>query len=267
MNLCEITSRISRWTWNRLREARNHGFQLGEESITDFLLLKMKKEGKGQIIVESFTRHEEATNGSDWECWIKGTSGQWLGMRIQAKVLNLKSEKYEQLHHSNRHGQQVDLLIEDAKKNGLVPLYCMYSNWNPIAYKTKSNCCTSINSVRHYGTALLNPDKVKTHAKTKGNHLRDFIADLKPMHCLFCCSGYSSGGLSETALDWLKQNGMLPKDVQHTKEETVNHYLKESPTEYVLQLLRGEFQNNPFDLADKRLKRIIVIKENNSAIS
>jgi len=102
MELDEIAIKNSGWAWDSLREARKHSYQVGEESITDFLVLNIKKWGKGRIVVDTFTRHKEAVNGSDWEWWFTGTSGKWLGMRVQAKVLNLKSEKYEHLYHANR---------------------------------------------------------------------------------------------------------------------------------------------------------------------
>jgi hypothetical protein len=161
MELDEIAIKNSGWTWDRLREARKHSCQVGEESITDFVVLNIKKWGKGKIIVDTFTRHQEAVNGSDWEWWFTGSSRKWLGMRVQAKVLKLNSEKFEHLHHSNKNGKQVELLIQDANNNGLVPLYCMYTNWRPGDYRASWKCNTYKPSVRHYGTAILNPDEVK----------------------------------------------------------------------------------------------------------
>lgn len=109
MDLYEIAVKSSAWAWDRLREARVHNFQIGEESLTDFIILNMKKWGARKIAIKTFTRHQESVNGSDWEWWFTGPSGAWLGMRVQAKVLNLASAKYEHLHYKNKQGQQVDL--------------------------------------------------------------------------------------------------------------------------------------------------------------
>lgn len=67
MRLDEIALKNSAWAWHKLREAKTHDVQMGEESLTDFIVLNIKKWGAGKIIVDTFTRHEESINGSDWE--------------------------------------------------------------------------------------------------------------------------------------------------------------------------------------------------------
>lgn len=263
MELDELAIKNSGWAWDSLREARKHNYQVGEESITDFLVLNIKKWGKGRIVVDTFTRHKEAVNGSDWEWWFTGSSGKWLGMRVQAKVLNLKSEKYEHLHHGNKNGQQVDLLIHDANKNGLVPIYCMYTNWKPGDYQAGWKCNTYRPSVRHYGTAILNPEEVKRLQKTGENHLNSVIGSLRPMHCIFCCSGYSSGDLPERALGWLEEADLLAAPEDGQGEGANKYVLKDSPPYYVAQMLEGDLQDDFIDLQDTRLKRVTVFREVN----
>lgn len=135
MELYEIAIKNSGLIWSTLKEAKKLSYQIGEESITDFLVFNIKKWGKGKIIINTFTCHKESMNGSDWKWWFTGKSVKQLGMRIQAKVLNLNSEKYEHLHHINKNRHQVDLLIKDAKKHDLIPLYCMYTNWKAVIIK------------------------------------------------------------------------------------------------------------------------------------
>lgn len=263
MELDELAIKNSGWAWDRLREARKHSYQVGEESITDFLVLNIKKWGEGKIVIDTFTRHKEAVNGSDWEWWFTGSSGKWLGMRVQAKVLKLKSEKYEYLHHSNKNGQQVDLLIQDANRNGLVPLYCMYTNWRPGDYQASWKCNTYKPSVRHYGTAILNPDEVKRLQKKGENHLKDVIGKLRPMHCIFCCSGFSSGDLPARALGWLEGAGLLAESEDGLEQEANRYSLKDSPPYYVTQMLERDLQDDFIDLQDERLRRVTVFREVN----
>ncbi|MFE8149334.1 hypothetical protein RBA69_19215 [Brenneria goodwinii] len=256
MELYEIAIKNSGWAWNSLREAKKHSYQIGEESITDFLVLNIKKWGSRKIVVNTFTRRKESVNGSDWEWWFTGPSGKWLGMRVQAKVLKLDSEKYEHLHYSNVNGQQVDLLIQDAKNNDLIPLYCMYTNWKPGDYKVGWKCKTYKPSIRHYGTAILNPTIVK-QLQTRGlNHLKDVIGDLRPMHCIFCCSGFSGGDLPERALAWLIGAHLLIIN-NETPAET---FLKDSPPDYVAQILHDEIKDDLIGLQDDRLKRVTIFK-------
>ena len=55
----------SHWVWNRLREARKYKIQLGEESVTDFLMLKLNMLDNQYLSVKSFNKHEESKNGAD----------------------------------------------------------------------------------------------------------------------------------------------------------------------------------------------------------
>ena len=260
MELDEIAIKNSAWAWSKLREARTLDFQVGEESLTDFIVLNIKKWGEGKIAIDTFTRHAESLNGSDWEWWFTGPSGKWLGMRVQAKVLNLKTEKYEHLHHKNKHGFQVDLLISDAKKNGLIPLYCMYSNWEPSRYKAAWECQTHKPTVRHYGTSILAPSVVKNLQSKNENRLSSVIGSLKPMHCIFCCKGFGGRELPDRALNWLGGIGILDEQ-EYFRTSEQDEYLRSESPYYVRQMLEGRLETDFIDVHDERLKRVTVFKE------
>lgn len=257
MDLHEIAIKNPGWVWDRLREARNNDFQLGEESLTDFIILNLKKHGKGKISVDTFTRHKESLTGADWEWWLTGPSGKWLGMRIQAKVINLKSEAFEHIHYKNRHGFQVDTLIKDAAKNNLIPLYCMYTNWVPYDYKPTITCKSFKNSVRHFGTSIISPnDVIKIRPKNK---LSTLIKYLRPLHCIFCCGGYGGTDLPTKALAFSRETGLISATNDDTEVNV--ELLKDEPPYYVYQLLEGELEDDFIDIQDENLKRVTVIKE------
>jgi len=46
MELIDIALKCSGWAWDNLREARNCEHQIGEESLTDLILLRFKKHGQ-----------------------------------------------------------------------------------------------------------------------------------------------------------------------------------------------------------------------------
>ncbi|MCD5981408.1 DUF6615 family protein [Pseudomonas sp. CDFA 610] len=256
MALDELSIKNSAWAWNTLREARALDSQLREETITDLLVHNIKKWGAGKILIKDFTKHEESLNGSDWEWWFTGPTGKWLGMRVQAKVLNLKSGKYEHLHHKNKNGAQVDLLINSANASAAIPLYCLYTNWDTARYKASWMCKTYKPTVRHYGTAVLNPDVVKSLQTSKETRLEKIIQSLRPMHCIFCCSGFSSGDLPNRALGWLRGAELLQADAIHDES-----YLKDAPPAHVARLLLSDSSTELFELGDDRLKRITVFRE------
>lgn len=63
-----------------------------EESITDWLLFNISQQ-TDMVYYKTFTRNEEAFNGSDWEWWIiaDGNFGiQAYRFLVQAKKLNQK---------------------------------------------------------------------------------------------------------------------------------------------------------------------------------
>lgn len=260
MELDEIAIKNSAWAWNKLREARTLDFQIGEESLTDFIVLNIRKWGAGKIAIETFTRHAESLNGSDWEWWFTGPSGKWLGMRVQAKVLNLVSEKFEHLHHENKHGFQVDLLIDDADKNGVIPLYCMYVNWEPKKYKAKWQCITHKPTVRHFGTSILSPQTVKKLQFDNQTHLSSIIDSLKPMHCIFCCSGFGGVDLPDRALHWIRGAGLFESSETLATSEGREYLQREAPY-YVYQMLEGQLDGDFIDVHDQRLKRVTVFRE------
>ena len=280
MSIDRIAMKSSTWAWDRQRESERVGLQLGEESITDFLVLNLKKWGSGKLLVDTFTRRQESLNGADWEWWLTDSSGKWLGMRVQAKILNLKSAKYEHLHFKNKHGSQVETLLKDAKRHNLVPMYCLYSYWKFGTVKQAWKCKTHNPSIRHYGASLLSPYQVKAFQTSGEKKLNSVATYLRPMHCLFCSSrkGTSDTGLAHKALDWLKDAELLAptgidaeganaieftRDVQseRVEKESSDSFVKTSPPHYVRALQQGAENWQELNLANERLRRITIFTQ------
>lgn len=104
-----------------------------EESLTDWLLYAVS-ERCPQIYYQTFSRHEEAENGCDWEWWIL-TSDQYETWKynayrflVQAKKLySHNRDNYSLLTYGNRNGAQIDLLMQEAMRRNALPLYMYYS--------------------------------------------------------------------------------------------------------------------------------------------
>lgn len=257
MNIDEILLKNSNWTWDKLREARKVGYQLGEESITDFLILNLKSPAKNNLVVKSFTRHAEALNGADWEWWFTGPTQKWVGMRVQAKVINLAKEEYQHFDHSNKNGNQVDLLIQNARNKNMIPIYCLYTNWDPSKYHHPSNCNTYKKSIRQYGTALLSAQYVHTTIVPKKiKKLSAIIHELKPIHCMFC-SCFSGNDLPMKVLHYAKSNNFI--DSKSSSE--YDFYLIDNPPSYVTDILNDKIEKCSLDINDEYLKTITIFKE------
>lgn len=112
-----------------------------EESLTDWLLYNVSKSNL-KVFYQTFTRNEEAQNGSDWEWWILtqnyGISSAYR-LLVQAKKLNSKGDNYPLIAYSNKNGMQIDLLIQEAKVRKALPLYAFYSCCHPDINEQRRN--------------------------------------------------------------------------------------------------------------------------------
>lgn len=257
--LCEITKRQSIWIWNKLKDAHTYQSKIGEESITDFFVLELKKLAKsGNYKIDTFTRKQESVNGADWEIWLTGKSGQWLCLRVQAKVISLNGNKYKYLH--DKKGSQTIKLIADAKKNNAIPLYCLYSYWDKSnnTIKTNSSCSKMTSrSIRPFGASIIHAEQVKNIPDTE---LTSLAPHLIPLHCLFCsCHGNSHEDLPTRAYNFLKS---------HNSPEMKSVNLLPELPQYVC-LMPNLIQDGERDLyfgeneKDTALARVTIIKEIN----
>lgn len=99
----------------------------GEETITETNLLELRRRHSGMIRLWTFGKKKEALNGADWEWHVIGR-GRKLRMRVQAKRLQ-KDNKLKIPHKvASSGGQQINLLIADAKAHGSKPVYCLYAS-------------------------------------------------------------------------------------------------------------------------------------------
>lgn len=183
--LCDTFIKSSGWIWSSLRQARKFDLQLKEESVTDFLIINLRRWKPSDVYIKTFTRSEEVTTGSDWEWWFTGPSGKWLGMRIQAKVIKLSTSRYEHLDY--KRGAQREQLIKDAKKHKMIPAYCLYTNWPAHEHKIlkkQSKRATFRRTV--YGAALLSVDDAATLQTSNYKSLEQAMPYLRPLQELFC---------------------------------------------------------------------------------
>jgi Family of unknown function (DUF6615) len=126
MSLCTTLHRRAVTTWSNLLTAHHSGLSLGEESITDFNLLEIASAHHREVRTYKWTKFREGRySGADWEWWFGSATG-WLGVRIQAKCLDLTVSSFPRLSHTSYKKRQVDRLIESSAKDSVVPLYCFY---------------------------------------------------------------------------------------------------------------------------------------------
>lgn len=261
MTLCNTFKRLALDTWDEMQKSRKVNFQLKEETFTDINMLELKIRHSNQVKTKVFTKRQEGINGADWEWWFKGLSNNWIGFRVQAKILNIQTNEFEHLHYKTpRTGIfQSDKLIKNAlsRKTPIIPLYCFFLQTNDNQFLNKWNCRTFAQLKNFYGCSLTSAFTVQNLRSTKSKHLRDLESYIEPWHCLVCCSGYGKSdfiaNIQAYALNVFDFNAKSDINIPES-------FITESPPNYVLEILKNE-KNTDTQPPDEELDGITIIME------
>lgn len=248
--ICKIAKQQSIFTWSTLVTADALGCRVGEESFTDFLVLKLAKSASiSNYFVRAFNKHEESFNGADWELWLTGASGKWLGYRIQAKVIDVAKLRYPHLHPNPKGGTpQVKKLITAAATAGAIPIYCLYSAWSTNAPTPAWPCGTYPQDLRLWGISVISASAVSAIAPK--NDLATLCPQMAPFHCLVCCNGHGGSDLPT------KSHAFA------TEKLRVNDDLRDAPPEHVARLIylaRSQYPEE-IDLGEG-LSRVVILSD------
>lgn len=204
---------------------------LGEETITDLVLLEIQRRHPAEIRTAKFSKYVEGRrSGADWEWWL-GAPGKWLGLRIQAKKLNSHTGRFEELAYSNAHGRQVDLLLASSAADGVYPLYCFYSYWKSPRPAFRWLCGSNRRSGPLMGCSLSSASEVRHLIDTGRDTLEELGSLAFPWSCLVCCQvlAPTSASLPERALQILE--GLRSQGSDRTVE------IRATPPPYVAALI------------------------------
>lgn len=134
MSLVSLLEDLAEDTWERVRDGFSLGVRQGETTITDILLLELKRANLPGLIVKKTPPTNEPAFGTDWEWWIGSDQSGWMRFAVQAKKLYLDKRTYSALGHKLNGQLQIDALKQYAHAVGAVPLYCLYNycGWTPL---------------------------------------------------------------------------------------------------------------------------------------
>jgi hypothetical protein len=256
MNLCNTFKKLACETWNMLKKAKELSCPYGEETITDVNLHQLimyqneyPTESSG-LKIKIWNKIQEGHHGGDWEWWFTGTSKQWFGIRIQAKILN-HSDNFEHLHYRTKKIFQRNRLIQKCREEGLMPLYCLYCYWEkdmmsyPVSWK-----CEKHEGIEEFGCSLIDAYKICEIYPKK--HLTDVLENMIPWHCLFCCDEFAKGDLPNRVRSVLINFA----GTTHNRNSVI-FQLHQSPPDYVKEIMNNE---KP-EINDRYLKGITIIAE------
>ncbi|WP_322111941.1 DUF6615 family protein [Aerosakkonema funiforme] len=233
-----------------------------------------------EVYSRTFSKPEEGLNGADWEWWFTGSSRKWIGFRVQAKVIDMKTNSFKHLHYQKDKYSpfQCDTLIQNAlqKPPARIPLYCLYSNWNTFQ-QLPWKCATYYPVEESYGCSILSAFAVRYLRSIKGRkatHFRNLLSYVSPWHCLVCCRGYGKGDLPSRVFRYWREFILeveeaifeeLTPSVRRELNGELDGYrqiyneieLTEEPPSYVRSLLNNELEEQP----DPNLRTLTIFKE------
>lgn len=187
-------------TWLSMARSAELSLSLGEESLTDFILLFLRDRHRDTVFVRKFNRRQERKVGADWEWWF--TDGaQWFGMLVQAKRLNPAQLTYDNLFHGGKsnHARQANAIIGSAAAAGtkLYPAYCFY-NWVP-SLSANAQACQCRDGAHLLGFTIADAYCIKRLILDGTNDYASVSQVARPVHCLVCCPNHAVGSVAESA--------------------------------------------------------------------
>ncbi len=281
--LCEAFRARSRSVWRLIRRGQSAGIRAAEETLTNLTLLELSLVRDPGLVVRGFSKAEERVRGADWEMWLGGRAGFWLGLRLQAKAIDLRSSEFRHLHYRAPRAAlfQSDALIQSALGSHppRVPLYVLYT-YAPRGRLTTWPCGSYPRDTSQFGCAIVSAFQVQV-LRLKGfrRSLRDLSSHMFPWHCLVCCRAFSNGSMAERARRYLAGTvirgdatlGVGERAPQQQEREGVlgadefgrlfqlyqGAPVTDTPPEYVTTIAAGREAELPTDLS-----AVLVMREN-----
>lgn len=249
--------KVSRETWNRMKHAKSLEVRLGEETLTDLLLLDLKAHERyyGIKLIQT-SKPREAKSGTDLEVVVRYGRRRARIYAIQAKKLH--QGRYRSIGRSTRSGDlQIDVLEDYAKRVKAIPCYLLYNYTDSSPCSTGQaasrfwHCCLQCDEPQ-FGCTLV-PSWVirKAIYKKPADQSFDFVHQhrgIVPWRCLFDCSRIECNGspcngmpgdfLSsfktdeiESSYDWIPfepvENAwpeQLPSDARDSEDNFIDWY-------------------------------------------
>ena len=196
--LGELFSAQSTSLWERLgyvRESINSRgvlgpVRFGEETITDLLMMDLFMQGSTVALFSQTSKPDEAMWGTDFELWLGSDTLGWLRFAIQAKKLDLRTDRYASLTQSNVNGPQIDLLERYARRKRAAPLYCLYNHTDGADVSDHWHCCTPPPNLKELGCSVTPLSNIATAIRERGGKNFDSIhrnESTLPWKCLVSC--------------------------------------------------------------------------------
>ncbi len=270
-SLCQSLVQIGHDISLDLRHAWASDLSFGEETITETNLLTLKRLHPRHVVLKSFTKNQEARNGADWEWWfIDSNKRIGFPMRVQAKRLPKNSHKFKNLltYSAKKSTQrQIDMLINDAQKFGMMPLYCLYISEAEMYLANELYRLQLKRSypLFEYGCWVGSATAIKAGRKQDLNGLFDTIF---PWHFLVCRNRVKTSEVPSLPLRVRDALQRLP-DVNgeaRGSDEAIPQIVERLPSHVLSLLDNNSVERASFQLLERRLRGIVLFIDTQEAV-
>ena len=176
---------IAEDTWGRLKQARDVQVRLGEETLTDLLILDFTRSMKGRTRLFQSTKSQESRRGTDLEIRIHAGGNRATAFAVQAKKLDQAKEHYRL---DTKAKSQLDILETYSRSVRAIPFYLLYNYVARHKIQPYWHCCQCPDE-RQLGCSLVPSwnirQAIQVRAK-KFDAIHTSCAAL-PWRCLFDC--------------------------------------------------------------------------------
>jgi len=184
----------------RLSDGQKYGVDPGEETLTDNLLLALKR-AQPNVVVTKFTRIVESRKtGADWEWWWEGER-EWFGAVVQAKKLVAlpHGDHGYMFGYRGRNAEcrQIDVLLDYAERSGLPGIYALYNGPSFDSSPTGPALCTGLDE-RMWGVSVI-PAPVAAHLLSLRQCSQVAVNSVaRPLACQLC------SGTQDCEQNWIE---------------------------------------------------------------
>ena len=176
---------IAEDTWGRLKQSWDVQVRLGEETLTDLLILDFTRSMEGRTRLFQSTKSQESRRGTDLEIRIHAGGNRAAAFAVQAKKLDQADGRYRL---DAKAKSQLDILETYSQSVRAIPLYLLYNYVNRYEIQPYWHCCQCLDE-RQLGCTLVPSwnirQAIQVRAK-KFDAIHTSCAAL-PWRCLFDC--------------------------------------------------------------------------------
>jgi hypothetical protein len=135
-----ILEQLAEETWDRLDLSHRLKCSQSEETFTDINLLELIRRRPPGLRVYKARGRDEPKKGFDWDWYVGANGVGWLRYSIQAKKLDIGSNRYSTFRHKVGTRYQIDILKDFARRNRTIPPYCFYNAAGASVEKAHWHC-------------------------------------------------------------------------------------------------------------------------------